>query len=243
VSLPERGEQEPAALDRFAITREELLDSYAAPYRRWLPLALKQYGVQRYVAADVVLGACWILGAITGYERLVLFAATLTIFALIFTAAVTARALTEGVAAIRRHTAEWRPGKSDLANARRSRPHADEADRDIAHDEYAVIVADDGRLLTFLYTPLMSGERPGARAVLVPGKPRYEAVEERTDHFDPEDAVRAAEQLAAAQVRAAELEAAAIERARVDVDEREAAYDHALETRSTAEALRRITGQ
>ncbi len=77
MSLPERGEQEPAALDRFAITREELLDSYAAPYRRWLPLALKRYGVHRYVAADVVLGACWILGAVTSYERLVLEAAAI----------------------------------------------------------------------------------------------------------------------------------------------------------------------
>ena len=243
MSLPERGELEPAALDRFAITREDMLDSYAAPYRRWLPLALKQYGVHRYVAADVVLGACWILGAVTGYERLVPVAATLTIFALIITAAVTARALTEGVEVIRARTAEWRPGKGDLAKVRRNRPHAVEADLDIAHDEYAVAVSDDGRLVTFAYVPLMAGERPARSSVLIPGKPRYEAVEVDTDRFDPDDAVVAAEQLAAAQQHAAELEASAIDRGRAELAEREAAIDLAVETQSTAAALRRITGQ
>ena len=108
----------------------------------------------------MVLGASWILGAATGYERLVLFAATLTVFALIITAAVTARALIEGVEVIRARTAEWRPGNGDLAKVRRNRPHAGEADLDVAHDEYAVAVSDDGRLVTLAYVPLMAGERP-----------------------------------------------------------------------------------
>ena len=65
----------------------------------------------------------------------------------------------------------------------------------------------------------------------------------RTDRFDPDDAAVAAEQLAAAQQHAADLEAAAIERGRAELVEREAALDLAVETQSTAAALRRITGQ
>jgi hypothetical protein len=74
-------------------------------------------------------------------------------------------------------------------------------------------MADDGRLVTFAFTPLLADERPVRDATLIPGKPRYEAVEVRTEQFDDADAARAAEQL------------------------------HADETRSTAAALRRITGQ
>lgn len=104
-------------------------------------------------------------------------------------------------------------------------------------------MADDGRLVTFRYTPLMAGEPPARGAVLITGTPRYEALEECAGRFDPEDAALAAEQLAEAQAHAARLEAAGIERAQTELDEREAAYDRALETHSTAAALRRITGQ
>jgi hypothetical protein len=240
VSLPER---EPAALDRIAVTRAELLDGYTRPYRRWLPVALKQHHVHRWLVADAVLAALWALGALSGMIALEIVAGTLTVLGVLVTAAIATRATTDGVEAIRKRTAEWRTGKGELARVRRGRPHAGEADAGVAHDEYAVAVSDDGRLVTYLYTPLMAGERPGPAAVLIPGKPRYEAVEVRADRFDPADAARAAEQLAAAQEHAADLEAAAIERARGELEERDAALDLAVETRSTAAALRRITGQ
>jgi hypothetical protein len=240
VSLPER---EPAALDRAAITRAELLDGYERPYRRWLPLALKQHHVHRWLAADAVLIALWWIGALADTTALTVVAGLFTVLALLLTAAIATRAATDGVEAIRKRTAEWRTGQGELAKVRRSRPHAGEADTGVAHDEYAVAVSDDGRLVTYLYTPLMAGERPGPTAVLVPGKPRYEAVEVRADRFDPADAARAAEELAAAQEHAAGLEAAAIERARDELAERDAVLDLAVETRSTAAALRRITGQ
>ena len=51
------------------------------------------------------------------------------------------------------------------------------------------------------------------------------------------------EQLAEAQEHAARLEAAAVERARTEIEELEALHEHAIEARSTADALRRITGQ
>ena len=84
---------------------------------------------------------------------------------------------------------------------------------------------------------LLAGERPARSSVLIRASP-YEAVEVRTDRFDPDDAAVAAEQLAAAQQHAAELEAAAIERGRAELVEREAAIDLAVETRSTAAASR-----
>lgn len=243
MSLPERGEEETAALDRAAMPRAEVLAGYEHPYRRWLPVVLKQHGVHRWAAAVVALGALWAIGALTGTTALAIAAGVLTILALLLTAAVAARAATEGVEMIRKRTAEWRPGKGELAKVRRSRPHAREADLGVAHDEYAVAVSDDGRLVTYAYVPLMAGERPALSSVLIPGKPRYEAVEVRADRFDPDDAVIASEQLAAAQEHAADLEAAAIERGRAELVEREASLELAVETHTTAAALRRITGQ
>ena len=238
-----RPERQPAAPDRAAITRAELLDGYERPYRRHLPLALKQHHVHHWLAADAVLIALWAIGALTDTAAMTIVAGLFAVLALLLTAAIATRATTDGIEAIRKRTAEWRTGQGDLAKVRRGRPHAGEADTGVAHDEYAVAVSDDGRLVTHLYTPLMAGERPGPTAVLIPGKPRYEAVEVRADRFDPGDAARAAEQLAAAQEHAADLEAAAIERARDDLAERDAVLDLAVETRSTAAALRRITGQ
>ena len=243
MSLPERGEEQRAALDRAAMPRAEVLAGYEHPYRRWLPVVLKQYGVHRWAAGVAALGAVWAIAALAGTTKLGIVAGTLTILGLLLTAAVAARAATDGVEVIRKRTAEWRPGKGDLAKVRRNRPHAGESDPGVAHDEYAVAVSDDGRLVTYAYVPLMAGERPAPATVLIPGKPRYEAVEVRADSFDPEDAAVAAEQLAAAQEHAAGLEAAAIERARAELVEREAVLDLAVETHTTAAALRRITGQ
>jgi hypothetical protein len=243
VSLPERHDEVPAALDRIAVTRAELLDGYEHPYRRRLPIALKHHHVHRWLAADAGLIALWAVGALTGSAALTIVGGLFTVLALLLTAAIATRALSDGIEAIRARTAEWRPGQGELAKVRRGRPHAGESDTGVAHDEYAVAVSDDGRLVTYLYTPLMAGERPGPAAVLIPGKPRYEAVEVRADRFDPNDAAHAAEQLAAAQEHAADLESAAIERARAELVEREAALDLAVETKTTAAALRRITGQ
>ena len=196
-----------------------------------------------WAAVDAGLGALWALGAAADLRTLKLIAGTLTVFAVVRTLGVLVRATRAGVGVIRKRTAEWRPGQGDLAKARRHRPHRVEADPDVAHDEYAVAVADDGRLVTFCFTPLMAGERPVRGAILITGTPRYEAVEVRTEHFDAEDSVRAAEQLAEAQEHAARLEAAAVERARTEIEELEALHEHAIEARTTADALRRITGQ
>ena len=243
VSLPARRDHDPAPPARIAITREELLDSYARPYRRWLPLVLKDHSVHILAGTTALLAAGWAAGELTGSLGVTVVLGPVSAVGAILTVITALYALAVGSILIRRRTAEWRPREGDLARARRRRPHAGEAAHDLAHDEYAVAVADDGRMVTFHYTPLMAGERPARDAILITGTPRYEAVEARTDRFDPDDAALAAEQLAQAQEHAAGLEAAAIVRARADVEEREAAHDQALEAHSTAEALRRITGQ
>src|SRR5687767_1114411 len=59
-------EEEPAALDRAAIPRAELLDSYERPYRRWLPTTLKRHHVHRWLALVAALGATWAIAALAG---------------------------------------------------------------------------------------------------------------------------------------------------------------------------------
>ena len=242
MSLPARRDDDPAP-ERIAITSDELLDGYAHPYRRWLPLVLKDHSIHIFAPVTALLVAGWAAGALSGSLGLTVALGPVAAVAAILTLFTTLYALAVGTILIRRRIADWRPREGDLARARRHRPHAGERARDLAHDEYAVAVADDGRLVTFRYSPLMAGERPAPGAILITGTPRYEAIEERTDRFDHDDAALAAEQLAEAQEHAARLEAAAIERAQAEIDAREAADEQALEAHSTAQALRRITGQ
>lgn len=51
VTPPARRDDDPAPPARIAIPREDILDSYAHPYRRWLPLVLKDYSVHSIAAA------------------------------------------------------------------------------------------------------------------------------------------------------------------------------------------------
>jgi len=81
-----------------------------------------------------------------------------------------------GVRAIRRRTAEWRADPGDaLARARAKRPHAAGARAEVAHDEYAVVARDDGRLVTWRLRPLAVHELPGEDERVLGGIPRYAA--------------------------------------------------------------------
>jgi hypothetical protein len=223
------------------VRRPELLATYAHPYRRWLPVFLRGYGVHRVVVLAVALAvAGGIVRATTdfGGGLLAVGIATLVV-ALVYAA----WAAVNGARIVRERTGEWRGGGGELARARARRPHAVVADPAVAHDEYAVVVDDDGQLRTFAYTPLAAYEPAAADAVLIRGIPRYEAIEHTVDRYDPVDAARAAEQLAELQEHAARLEAAAIDRALADLARDDAGRELLAETRSTGEALRDITGQ
>lgn len=223
--------------------RSDLLETYAHPYRRWIPVVLRAYGVHRVTALAlllVVVGA--IVDAATDYGDDLLVVGTV---ALVVAAGFSLWAAVIGASLVRERTEQWRPGRrgGDLARARVRRPHAGDADPALAHDEYAVAVSDDGRLVTFAYSPLAAYEDAAPRTVLIRGIPRYEAIEHAVARYDPVDAARAAEQLADAQEHAARLEAAAIERARATLALDDQARELMLETRTTGEALRDITGQ
>lgn len=68
------------------VRRSELLSMYARPYRRGIPIVLRDLGAHRVAALA---------------------------------------------------TAEWRGARGDLARVRARRPHAAEADAEVAHDGYA----------------------------------------------------------------------------------------------------------
>src|SRR4051794_8036523 len=110
-------------------TRAELEAGYAHPYRRWLPRlwALNRMGELLLAAIALwVLGAAWEPGLVLAAMATVLVAAWATWVTL------------GGVRIIRARTAEWRgPDRSELARVRERRPHAGEADPEVAHDEYA----------------------------------------------------------------------------------------------------------
>ena len=224
------------------MTRAELEATYARPYRRWLPRALVIYRVHVAILATVLLGVVGLLGELAGDGGGPALA--LALASAVGTALLASWAAVTGATAIRAHTTDWRPADGPLARVRARRPHAAEADRDVAHDEYAVAVeGDDGLLVTFAFIPLAAHEDPARDAVLIRGAPRYDAREVTTAQYDPVDAARAAEQLADAQEHAAGLEAAAIERAHAELAADREARELLAETRSTGAALRDITGQ
>jgi hypothetical protein len=136
----------------------------------------------------------------------------------------------------------WRR-RTELRDVLEKRPHAGSEDPDLVHDLFAVTVEDDGWLYTWRYRPLAWDEQPALEQVEVPGRPRYaaEVIDER--RFDARDAALAAEQLVVAQDGAAQREALAAA-AVAHAAERSALSEHdAEETRSTAAALQRSTGQ
>jgi hypothetical protein len=206
-------------------TREELIATYRRPYRRRLP---RLYALNRVGPALAVAGALALLAGVLEVAAegapggLVALAAVAAVLAVLWALWVTAA----GAWVIRARTREWRARHdSELARVRAGRPHAGEADRRFAHDEFAVSVEDGGRLVTWRFTPLAAHERPAVGDRLLVGMPRYAAREVASAPHDASDAALAAEQLAAAQEDAAALERAAAEAA------------------STGRALRAVTGQ
>jgi hypothetical protein len=153
---------------------------------------------------------------------------------LLWTLLVAARTTVRGARDVRRLGRAW-DEHSELGDVRARRPHAPERDRELAHDEYAVTVEDDGRLFVWRFSPLAVTRPVPDGHVPVPGRPRYAAtvVEQRDLSPDP---ARAAERLADTQEHAARLE----EQARARASER---HELQTETSSTAAALRHLTGQ
>jgi hypothetical protein len=136
----------------------------------------------------------------------------------------------------------WRQ-PSELGRVRSYRPQAGAEDPDMAHDEFAVTVEDDGRLLTWRFRPLLISEHPDEREMEIPGRPRYAASAVDDVPFDIHDTARAAEQLVVAQEQAAQREAAAAMVAHAVNGDAASRAELAAEARSTAAALQRATGQ
>jgi hypothetical protein len=198
-----------AVVSRAPVSREELLDSYRDPYRRWLPSALRGYGVHHLAGLTVLLGAAGGIGAAVdaGFADTALALALAGVGAVVL---VAIWALAVGVRVIRERTQQWRADRTDeLAQVRELRPHRAEADIAIAHVEYAALEAEDGTVTTWAFEPLLAGDDADEDSVLIAGIPRYEAhVVERLEH----DAT------GEAQARAAALEADEIVRARLELE-------------------------
>jgi hypothetical protein len=225
------------------VLRSDLAAGYARPYARWLPLALRANAVPRHLALTGALALATAVAALATDGVLPTLLAGLTILVAVLTAIWTAWSLLAGTQVIRDRTRTWHPRGGELERVRARRAHAGDADRDLAHDEYAVSVDDRGDLITWRFTPLAFDAAAPAGAQLVPGVPCYAAREVGRAPFDPQDAARAAEQLADAQAAAARREAEAAAAARRALAGRRHAAELAQETRSTAAALRRHTGQ
>ena len=226
------------AMTRDVISREELLDSYAHPYRRWLPVALKGYGVHYLAGLTALVAAVGGLAALAdaGVANTVLTIAVLGVFAIVF---VAIWALVVGVSRIRDRTWQWRPDRGDeLARVRERRPHRGDADAVVAHAEYAVSVEDDGTLVTWAFEPLHAGDEWDEDTVLITGIPRYEARRVLSVGSDPTDRARASEQLVVAQEHAATLEADEIVRCRLEHEHDTAARELMSESLSTGDPMR-----
>jgi hypothetical protein len=197
--------------------------------------------VSRWLSAVASLSALATLAGIaTDSPGLVVAAIWAVVMALLWLVYVSVSA----ARAIRERTASWRAvDRSELARVRAQRPHAQEGDGLYAATEYAVAVGTDGDLVTWAFTPLRSDERPARGHVLITGTPRYSANPVDWTAYDASDTARAAEQLVDAQTQAASWETeASLDAAKVRA-RMEAATELAIESGSTGEALRRITGQ
>ena len=214
---------------------------YEHPYR-YAAVQTWRHQVQlRWATAlAVVLWAAGAAGVAAGEELLGLLggvgAMLLTIVVVLWVIAI----LRTGY----RLLAGWRR-ETDSPAVRAHRPQAGTEDPDLLHDEFAVVVSDDGHLVTWRFRPLRVSEPPADLEIEVFGRPRYALpstpVEETP--FDIHDTVLASEQLVMAQTAAAERESAAAEAAHAAL---EADHEHAelaAEARTTAAALRRATGQ
>ncbi len=142
-----------------------------------------------------------------------------------------------------RMLAGWRR-ETELAAVRAHRPQAGTEDPDLLHDEFAVVVSEDGHLVTWRFRAaarLRAARRPGDRG-LRPAPLR--GLARRGDRRSTShDTVLASEQLVMAQTAAAERESAAAEAAHAALEADHENAELAAEARTTAAALRRATGQ
>jgi hypothetical protein len=219
--------------------RRELMVPYERPYRHVVAHTWRHQPELRLATAlSVVLWVGGAVGVAAGVPLLGLTAGLGAMIGTLTTAAWVGAVLREG----RRLTRSWRQ-RSELATVRAHRPQAGTEDPDIAHDEFAVTVEEDGRLVTWRFRPLPVDEHPSDDEYEVPGRPRYGASPVDDVPFDVYDTARAAEQLVIAQDQAAQREEAAAIAAQGTIAGVRATAELAAEARSTAAALQRATGQ
>jgi hypothetical protein len=225
--------------DECSYARGELMAPYEHPYRHALAETWRhQAELRRATTLAVVLWPAGAVGAAAGVELLGLLAGLGATIATVVVVLWLIALLRMGW----RLTRSWRP-TTELAAVRANRPQAGGEDPDVAHDEFAVTVEEDGRLVTWRFRPLSTSQRPADLEIEVPGRPRYAASPVEATSFDAEDTVRASEQLVTAQAQAAKREAAAAADAHAVLDDDRAQMTLAGEARTTAAALQRVTGQ
>ncbi|MDA0162944.1 hypothetical protein OM076_21915 [Solirubrobacter ginsenosidimutans] len=219
--------------------RRELMVPYEQPYRHVLGTTWRHQRDLRL--ATTLAGLLWLAGATgvaLGVEELGIGAglgAFLGSIAILLWLAAIARTSW-------RMTRSW-DRSSELGEVRACRPQAGSEDLELAHDEFAVTVEDDGHLVTWRFRPLSISEHPAEDETEIPGRPRYAASPVGETTFDPLDTAQAAEQLVAAQTRAAERESASAAAAHATLAADSDLAALVAETRATAAALREATGQ
>jgi hypothetical protein len=226
-------------MEEDTTTRRELMAPYEHPFRFALAETWRrQPELRRATVGGAVAFAVGSAGLALGAGILGLLGGLGAMVVWLVAALWVIGALREGFRLVR----AWRQ-PSELGRVRAQRPQAGTEDAEVAHDQFAVTVEDDGWLLTWRFRPLRATASPADEEIEVPGRPRYGArvVEDR--QFDVRDAARAAEQLVTAQERAAERETAAAAAAHRARERAAGAEELALEARSTAAALQRATGQ
>ena len=225
-------------MDDDPLPRDELMAPYLHPYRHFVPGALRAAGAGRAAAGGGAFALAGLGGAVAA-DSVTL--AVVAVLAAVLTLALLGMWTIQSAVAVRRICRRW-DERSELGTVRMRRPHAGDAAPDVAHDQYAVTVEDDGSLAIWLYTPLAVTEVVPPGELLVPGRPCFSATE--VERLPPaHDTVGAADQLADAQARTAELEAEAIEQAREALEAAASRRELERETASTVAALRDVTGQ
>lgn len=219
--------------------REELSYPYEHPYRRSIPRAWSKTHAARTGIGGLVAAAASVLATLFSGEVGWLGPGLAVMCA---ASAWSLWGTTSAALQIRSRTLGWDQGGT-LRSVREQRPHAVDADPDLAHDEFAVTVEETGEFWVWRYRALHVDELPTGDEVLVPGRPQWAAKVVDGVSFSGADAASAAGQLAEAQQRAAALETHARTRAHALVDASAHAHEIEAETASTAAALRHLTGQ
>ncbi|MCW2995104.1 MAG: hypothetical protein JWQ18_2599, partial [Conexibacter sp.] len=171
-------------------TRRELMKPYNHPYRL---AARATWRMQPELRREVkIASGLVVVGAgVTAATALGLLLLGVGALLAAWSVVILALATTRNAVGLIRF---WR-AKSELRTIRERRPHAGEADPELAHDEFAVMVEDEGWLVTWRFRPLAFGARPGVGEIEVPGRPCYAAQPVDDRRFDAADVAVAAEQL------------------------------------------------